>query len=188
MQARWDSNKGFTIVELLIVIVVIAILATITVVSFRGIQQRSKDATIATALQNWESALKRVAVEGGALPTGETCLGKPGDFPAQGIYPENVCIVIVNNSQVPYVDSQYSGWPTSVPRQSGQLPETVFKGSGLEIRARGMWITHANPEYNAITIGFIPQIANNCGTGGAIIAADSGDGFGGGFCTKTVTY
>jgi len=37
-------NKGFTIVELLIVIVVIGILAAITMVSYNGIQNRSKTA------------------------------------------------------------------------------------------------------------------------------------------------
>ena len=37
-----NNQKGFTIVELLIVIVVIAILAAITIVAFNGIQNRSK--------------------------------------------------------------------------------------------------------------------------------------------------
>lgn len=36
------SNRGFTIVELLIVIVVIAILAAISIVAYNGIQSRSK--------------------------------------------------------------------------------------------------------------------------------------------------
>ena len=41
----WAKNKqsGFTIVELLIVIVVIAILASITIVAFNGIQQRARN-------------------------------------------------------------------------------------------------------------------------------------------------
>lgn len=39
---KQTSEKGFTIVELLIVIVVIGILATITIVSFNGIQNRAK--------------------------------------------------------------------------------------------------------------------------------------------------
>ena len=43
MQKRWAEQKGFTIVELLIVIVVIAILAAITIVAFNGIQQRARD-------------------------------------------------------------------------------------------------------------------------------------------------
>lgn len=37
-----SSNKGFTIVELLIVVVVIAILAAITIVAYNGITYRSK--------------------------------------------------------------------------------------------------------------------------------------------------
>ena len=36
------SKQGFTIVELLIVIVVIAILAAITIVAYNGIQNRAK--------------------------------------------------------------------------------------------------------------------------------------------------
>lgn len=37
-----ESSRGFTLVELLIVIVVIAILATITIVAYNGIQNRAK--------------------------------------------------------------------------------------------------------------------------------------------------
>lgn len=43
MWARHTQQKGFTIVELLIVIVVIAILAAITAVAFNGVQQRARD-------------------------------------------------------------------------------------------------------------------------------------------------
>lgn len=44
----WAKNKriGFTIVELLIVIVVIAILATISIVAYNGIQNRANNATV----------------------------------------------------------------------------------------------------------------------------------------------
>jgi len=44
MNKVWATKKGFTIIELLVAIVVIGILATITVVSYNGIQQRARDA------------------------------------------------------------------------------------------------------------------------------------------------
>ena len=45
-------QSGFTIVELLIVVVVIAILAAITIVSFNGIQTRAKISSIQSDLRN----------------------------------------------------------------------------------------------------------------------------------------
>ena len=45
------SRRGFTIVELLIVIVVIAILAAITIVSYNGIQSRASDTVIQNDLR-----------------------------------------------------------------------------------------------------------------------------------------
>ncbi len=45
---RWGNKQGFTIVELLIVVVVIAILAAITIVSYNGITARSKQAMYAS--------------------------------------------------------------------------------------------------------------------------------------------
>ena len=44
------KQKGFTIVELLIVIVVIGILAAITIVSFNGVQNRAHDTAIRSNL------------------------------------------------------------------------------------------------------------------------------------------
>ena len=46
------SRSGFTIVELLIVIVVIAILAAISVVAYSGIQSRAHDAAIRSDFRN----------------------------------------------------------------------------------------------------------------------------------------
>ena len=43
------ARQGFTIVELLIVVVVIAILAAITIVAYNGIQNRARDSSLSTA-------------------------------------------------------------------------------------------------------------------------------------------
>ena len=47
--AKHTTSSGFTIVELLIVIVVIAILAAITVVAYTGIQDRAKASAVSSA-------------------------------------------------------------------------------------------------------------------------------------------
>lgn len=49
LQTNTKAEKGFTIVELLIVIVVIGILAAITIVAFNGVQNRGKAASAQSA-------------------------------------------------------------------------------------------------------------------------------------------
>ena len=58
------KQKGFTIVELLIVIVVIAILAAISLVAFTGVQQRGRDSSRASDTSNIAKALTASTSEG----------------------------------------------------------------------------------------------------------------------------
>src|SRR5665648_119254 len=62
---KYIRNSGFTIVELLIVIVVIGILATITVVAYNGIQSRARDTVRKNDLAQLSKALKLYAVDNG---------------------------------------------------------------------------------------------------------------------------
>ncbi|MFT4259497.1 LamG-like jellyroll fold domain-containing protein [Microbacterium sp.] len=61
-------RRGFTVVELLIVIVVIAILATITAVSYRGITARATETAIKSDLQTLATQLELDAAENGEYP------------------------------------------------------------------------------------------------------------------------
>lgn len=63
------KQAGFTIVELLIVIVVIAILAAITIVAYNGIQQRSRDAIRVSDLKGVQKALELFYIDQGRYPT-----------------------------------------------------------------------------------------------------------------------
>lgn len=68
------SIRGFTIVELLIVIVVIAILAAISVIAYNGIQQRARDAQRKNDLATIAKSLQVYNVDNGNyIGTGSNC-------------------------------------------------------------------------------------------------------------------
>ena len=76
MTASIRGSKGFTIVELLIVIVVIAILAAITIVAYNGIQQRAINTAKINAAAETVKAFQRYYAIKGAYPpsTGDKCV------------------------------------------------------------------------------------------------------------------
>lgn len=66
------QTAGFTIVELLIVVVVIAILAAITIVSYNGISQRAYVSGVQTEFRNSIQSFERYKVDNGAYPASNT--------------------------------------------------------------------------------------------------------------------
>jgi general secretion pathway protein G len=68
MWAKQKKQSGFTIVELLIVIVVIGILAAITIVAYNGIQSRARTTTVNNDLKNIRTAMLMYRADYGTLP------------------------------------------------------------------------------------------------------------------------
>lgn len=63
------DTRGFTIIELLVVVVVIAVLATITIVSYNGITERAKvAATQSAAQQAAKKVIIQSTIDGGIYP------------------------------------------------------------------------------------------------------------------------
>lgn len=93
-----NGADGFTIVELLVVIVVIAILAAITLVAYNGVRNRADAARASATADQFAKILKLYYVNTGtypssaASPTGEYCLGNPADFPTAGPFASGQCL------------------------------------------------------------------------------------------------
>lgn len=72
------SNHGFTIVELLIVIVVIGVLAAVTIIAYNGIQNRASDSSIKADLKNIGQTLTIASLDTSTYPNDETGLSTKG--------------------------------------------------------------------------------------------------------------
>lgn len=75
-------DKGFTIVELLIVIVVIGILAAITIVAYNGIQQRAANTAITSGVSNFVKLTLAYKASEGDYPVvvnGNYCIAQDND-------------------------------------------------------------------------------------------------------------
>ena len=63
------KNSGFTIIELLIVIIVIGILATLVIVTYNGIQQKARDTKRKTDINAVQGQVEAYFAQNGKYPT-----------------------------------------------------------------------------------------------------------------------
>lgn len=107
------GKNGFTIIELLVVIVVIGVLTTLTVISYGGIQARTRDTIVKNAAKQLGTQLQRFSAD-----TGKTPLQTGGGFAGTGIGWVSSQIVDVN----------YPVAVETVLRDSGYLPNGFTAG------------------------------------------------------------
>lgn len=80
MRAFHRNTSGFTIVELLVVIVVIGILATITIVTYNGVIAKAARANDIEMLRSYMTGLQILAANND-LPLVNACMGPPSTYP-----------------------------------------------------------------------------------------------------------
>ena len=122
------SSGGFTIVELLIVIVVIAILAAITIVAYNGIQDRSNNAKVISGASQYNKALESYKAVYDRYPSYTGCLGAN--------YPSNVCWTNNGNperSVSANLDSQLNEFVPVKPTLATDLldMDSTYRRSGM---------------------------------------------------------
>jgi prepilin-type N-terminal cleavage/methylation domain-containing protein len=152
----WVSSKqqkGFTIVELLIVVVVIAILAAITIVSYNGIQNRAKNQQTVSTVRAYYTTLGSIGAETGSIPAARGCLG------SESFYNSNPCYI--GGSSYYWNSALNSVFNKSVGAQPSIATGT---SSGFSITVMGIFYDNPTGGSGAGYIGFPIFGASSCPT------------------------
>ena len=127
------SHKlGFTIVELLIVIVVIAILATITIITYTGIRQNAERSANFVAIRNYVQILQLMKAQTGSLPAVNSCLGP------SGAYMGGTCAFAGQNGTV-------NATTNSQLAQYGLTSQPAIKNNGQQVIAMFVPVFYGEP-------------------------------------------
>lgn len=161
-----SRQRGFTLVELLIVIVVIAVLASITIVAFNGVVVRAENAKTITAASTMNKAL-RVYAETNSMYNTDTysCVGV---FPCSKTAGATACFGYGSVSAVgPSFVADMTSVLNTVPSPSSQQM-TCSTGATYV----GMFVYSYNGRKSATLAYFLKGSGADCGVSGAARAVD----------------
>jgi len=114
-------TRGFTVVELLIVIVVIGILASLSYVGYNAYIKNTQNSKIATTVSAYQAALEGAVFEDDEQPSLGACLAQtPGACCAPTSSTQWVC---GDNSSDPAATASYDKIKKYVPSNPPTLPE-----------------------------------------------------------------
>ena len=123
------STRGFTIVELLIVIVVIGILSAIIVVAFNGLNTRANDSSVQSDIRNNLQIIAQYQSEFGLYPT-ETQLSTRGVKFSKGSYQvaDNAALycVVTDGSTFALIGKSKSGTTYYASSTTGGVRTATF--------------------------------------------------------------
>lgn len=181
------SKSGFTLVELLIVIVVIAILAAISVVAYNGIQQRAYASQAAAAVDGAVKILEMYKIDNGDYPDSDgdyVCLTASGSLPDIGNLAENQCdtgtgasisltlnsalstyVASISNNTLPVVDYGHGAARSLMYSADGGMAILAYFVNGNQDCPRG----DKDPSFNGATLCMVQIGTQLDDSGGGVL-------------------
>ena len=120
------STSGFTIVELILVIIVIAILAAITLIGFNGIRDRAAEAQKAAIAETVQKSLENFFTLNDRYP-GSGSLSSEANLQLLGLHQTDVV-----PAGCPSYNGIQAGWPDASTCYFTYLATTNPDGSGFQ--------------------------------------------------------
>jgi len=144
MTSRSKIRSGFTIVELLIVVVVIAILAAITIIAYNGIQQRATNSALQSELSQLVKKVEtyKVTNSGSSYPSDLAAAGVPtGSSGTLSYYyydtPNGFCAQIIKGSTSYFASNKVKNAAVGNCSESGLLGWWKLNGDGVDASSNG---------------------------------------------------
>lgn len=89
MKIRYRAQDGFTLIEIMVVILILGLLATLVVQSLRGATDKAKRTKAIADISELKTALDRYYIDNGSYPTSDQGLGALVTRPTSGNIPAN---------------------------------------------------------------------------------------------------
>ena len=174
---RLQLSRGFTIVELLIVVVVIAILAAITIVAYNGIQNKAEEsALLSEAQQAGKKILMSAVSNGDTLPATATAAGLTDTSnvtyqytPNTTVTPNSFCVTTTSGTTSYHISGTTGGVSAATAGpctgHTGTVPTVLADGSSCPA---GYIVVPGSSLYNTEAFCVMKYEAKNNGSGVAV--------------------
>lgn len=163
----WAKHKqsGFTIVELLVVIVVITVLAAISILAYNGVHQRAKESKLIAGVNSYVKAMQQYKAVNGDYPVDGGCLGAG--------YESNACWYDATSPNMSVNSSLDSALSPFLSQKFNFGPDRMSIGVGAYNRG-GLAYIYNDGTYGRRLVYYLNGINRSCGISGKVTPANEG--------------